>query len=136
MRQATLSIEFSSQEYYSGLICPPSGVLPDPGIEPVSLMYPALAGGFFTTSATWEAHPPPPAGPRCTGMWMSVFWVSSTPGVLGRGWRQGWGGARGRAGVLGAQHVLPCPDSSASSCPLPTLQPGGGPAVSGDQMLS
>ena len=34
---------------------PPSGDLPDPGIEPVSLMSPALAGWFFTTSATWEA---------------------------------------------------------------------------------
>ena len=32
------------------------GVLPNPGIEPVSLMTPALAGRFFTTSATWEAH--------------------------------------------------------------------------------
>ena len=31
------------------------GDLPDPGIEPVSLASPALAGGFFTTSATWEA---------------------------------------------------------------------------------
>ena len=69
-------------------------------------------------------------------MWMSAFWVSSMPGILGRGWRQGWGVARGRAGVRGAQGVLPCPDSSASSCPLPVLQPGGGPAVSGDQMLS
>ena len=29
--------------------------LPDPGIEPMSLMTPALAGGFFTTSATWES---------------------------------------------------------------------------------
>ena len=29
--------------------------LPDPGIEPESLASPALAGGFFTTSATWEA---------------------------------------------------------------------------------
>ena len=34
---------------------PSSGDLPDPGVEPVSLMSPALAGGFFTTSATWEA---------------------------------------------------------------------------------
>ena len=34
---------------------PPPGDLPDPGIKPVSLMSPALAGGFFTTSATWEA---------------------------------------------------------------------------------
>ena len=31
------------------------GDLPDPGIESVSLASPALAGGFFTTSATWEA---------------------------------------------------------------------------------
>ena len=30
--------------------------LPSPGIEPASLMSPALAGGFFTTSATWEAQ--------------------------------------------------------------------------------
>ena len=34
--------------------CPPPGDLPDPGIEPVPLTSPALAGGFFTTSATWE----------------------------------------------------------------------------------
>ena len=31
------------------------GDLPDPGIEPTSPESPALAGGFFTTSATWEA---------------------------------------------------------------------------------
>ena len=38
------------------LPCPSSGDLPDPGIEPVSLMTPALAGRFFTTVSTWEAH--------------------------------------------------------------------------------
>ena len=43
------------QEYWSGFPCPPPGDLPDPGIEPVSLMSPALAGRFFTTSAAWEA---------------------------------------------------------------------------------
>ena len=48
-------MEFSRQEYWSGLPCPPPGDLPDPGTEPVSLLSPALAGGFFTTSATWEA---------------------------------------------------------------------------------
>ena len=53
--QAPLSMGFSRQEYYSGLICPPPGDLPDPGIQPMSLMSPALAGGFFTTSTTWEA---------------------------------------------------------------------------------
>ena len=43
------------QEYWSGLPCPPPGHLPDPFIEPTSLMSPALAGGFFTTRTTWEA---------------------------------------------------------------------------------
>ena len=45
----------SRQEDWSGVPCPPPGDLPDPGIEPISHMSPALAGGFFTTSATWEA---------------------------------------------------------------------------------
>ena len=52
-RQAPLSIRFFRQEYWSGLPCPPPGDLPHPGIEPVSLTSPALAGGFFTTRATW-----------------------------------------------------------------------------------
>ena len=47
---------FSRQECWSGLPCPPPGDLPDPGIEPTSLMSPALAGGFLTTTATWEAQ--------------------------------------------------------------------------------
>ena len=42
---------FSRQEYWSGLPCPPPGDLPNPGMEPVSLMSPALASGFFTTRA-------------------------------------------------------------------------------------
>ena len=50
-----LSMSFSRQEYWSGLPCPPPGDLPHPGMEPMSLMSFALAGGFFTTSATWEA---------------------------------------------------------------------------------
>ena len=53
--QAPLSMGFSKQEYWSGLPCPPPGDLPNPGTEPESLMSPALAGGFFTTNATWEA---------------------------------------------------------------------------------
>ena len=52
--QASLFMEFSRQEYWSGLPCPPPGDLPDPGIETESLSSPALAGIFFTTSATWE----------------------------------------------------------------------------------
>ena len=51
--QAPLSMGFSRQEYWSGLSFLSPGDLPAPGIEPVS---PALAGRFFTTSATWEAH--------------------------------------------------------------------------------
>ena len=35
---------------------PPPGNLPDPGIEPASPISPALAGRFFTTSATWEPN--------------------------------------------------------------------------------
>ena len=56
-RQPPLSMGFSKQEYWSGLPCPPPGDLPDPGIEPTSLLSPALAGGFFTTSSTWDAPP-------------------------------------------------------------------------------
>ena len=53
--QAPLSMGVSRQEHWSGLPCPPPGHFPNPGIEPGSLMSPALAGGFFTTSATWKA---------------------------------------------------------------------------------
>ena len=52
--QAPLSVDFSRQEYWSGLPFPCPRGLPDPGIKPASLVSPALAGGFFTTS-TWEA---------------------------------------------------------------------------------
>ena len=56
--QETLSMGFSRQEYWSGLPWPPSGHLPNPGIEPVSLTSLALAGRFSTTSTTWEALSP------------------------------------------------------------------------------
>ena len=55
--QAPLSMGFSRQEYWTGLPCPPSGDLPNPGIEPVSLLSPPSAGRFFTTSTSWETHP-------------------------------------------------------------------------------
>ena len=45
--QAPLSMEFSRQEYWSGLSFPSPDSLSDPGIEPTFLVYPALAGGFF-----------------------------------------------------------------------------------------
>ena len=54
-RQAPLSMGFPRQEYWSRLPFPPPGDLPNPAIEPTTLMPPVLEGEFFTTSATWEA---------------------------------------------------------------------------------
>ena len=53
--QAPLSTGFSRQEYWSGFPYPPPGHFPDPGIKPLSLSSPALAGESFATSATWKA---------------------------------------------------------------------------------
>ena len=52
-RQVSPSMGFPRQEYWSGLLCPSPGDLPNPGIEP---MFPALAGGFFTTGDTWHLY--------------------------------------------------------------------------------
>ena len=49
--QTLLSVEFSKQEYWSGLPFPPSRNLLDPGIEPTSPASPALADEFFTTES-------------------------------------------------------------------------------------
>ena len=54
--QAPLSMEFSRQEYWSGLPFPPPGDLPSPGIEAASLASPALAGGFFTAAPPGEPN--------------------------------------------------------------------------------
>ena len=54
--QVPLAMEFSRQEYWSGLPCPPSGDLPNSGMEPVS---PALQAGSLLLShrgiPTWDA---------------------------------------------------------------------------------
>ena len=55
--QAPLPMEFSRQGCWSGVIFPTPGGLPDPGVKPVSLASPALAGRFFTTV--------PPGRPHC-----------------------------------------------------------------------
>ena len=47
--QAPLSMEFSREEYWSGLTFPTPGDLPSPGIKPAAPVSPSLAGGFFTT---------------------------------------------------------------------------------------
>ena len=57
--QSPLSLGLSRQEYWSGLACPSPGDLPNPGIKPMSLASPALAGRFFTTNTIWEAPCPP-----------------------------------------------------------------------------
>ena len=51
--QGPLSLRFPRQKYWSGLPFPPPADLPDAETEPMSFKSPALAGRFFTTSATW-----------------------------------------------------------------------------------
>ena len=63
--QAPLSMEFSRQEYWSGLPFRSPRDLPHPGIKPTSLASPALAGRFVTISATWEAWR------KCQDLWKS-----------------------------------------------------------------
>ena len=54
--QAPLSMGFPRPEYWSRLPFHPPRDLPDPGIKPASLMSPALAVGFFTTSTIWKTY--------------------------------------------------------------------------------
>ena len=51
-----LNSHFPMKRCSASLSFPPQGDLPDPGIEPGSLMSPAVASEFFTISATWEAQ--------------------------------------------------------------------------------
>ena len=74
--QAPLTVEYSRQEYHSGLPVPAPGDLHDPGMEPTSLASTALASWSFITSATWEA---PNSNPwmwlkcRCCTQYASKF---------------------------------------------------------------
>ena len=89
-------MEFSRQESWCGWPCPPPGDLPNPGMEPASLVSPALAGGLFTTSAAWEARrvgyslsdSVPTClmdqSPRREGYSLIVFVRASVPSVLGK----------------------------------------------------
>ena len=63
--QAPQSMEFSRQEYWSGLPFPPPGNHHNPGIQLVSPVSPALEGGFFTTA--------PPGKPW--GAWYYVYFA-------------------------------------------------------------
>ena len=78
--QASLSVGFPRQEYWSGLPCPLPGDLPDAGLEPTSPVSPALAGRFFTT-----ASPGAPEGcVKCTQGSVARGSPVSATGV--RGW--------------------------------------------------
>ena len=66
--QAPLSTGCSRQEYWIGLPFPSPRDLPDPGVEPMSLASPELAGGFFTTE--------PPGKPKLSRLlskYINVF---------------------------------------------------------------
>ena len=54
--QAPLSMEFSRQEYWTGLPFSPPGDLPDPAMATASSVTPALAGRFFTTAPPGKPH--------------------------------------------------------------------------------
>ena len=61
--QAPLSMEVFKQEFWSRVPFPTPGDCPNPGIDPEYLASPVLAGGFLTTSATWESEPVSQLGP-------------------------------------------------------------------------
>ena len=82
--QAPLSKRFSRQEYWSGLPCSPPGDLLDPGIEPVSLVSPALVGGFFTLVSPGKLHniTEYPSDPVCSFKGLMVgLWQHPLEGV-------------------------------------------------------
>ena len=72
--KAPLSLGFSRQGYWSAFPHPPPGCHPDPGIKPTSLMFPALAGKFCTTSSTWETLN------KYSGIQTNIWsWKANTP---------------------------------------------------------
>ena len=121
--QAPLPMGFFKARLRSELPCSPPGNLPDPGMEPTSFKSPALAGGFFTTRAPWEAYltapegPPlllpavccdsasPPAGSGTDGSSLAERWVARDPGgerAVEKG--QGVVGGEGSAWSSGQVH--------------------------------
>ena len=119
--QAPLFIEFCRQEYWSELPCPPPGDLPNPGIEPVSLTQPALAGGFFTTSATWEA-------PKIVVLMLSHVQLFVTP------WTVAYQ-ACPSMGVSTQEYWSGLPFPSPEDLPNPGIKPGS-PALQADALTS
>ena len=74
--QAPLSMEFSRQDYWSGLPSPPPGDLPSPGTEPVSPAVPVLSGRFSTT------EPPGKPWNSWVGVAVTTLWLKK-PGPNG-----------------------------------------------------
>ena len=52
--QSPLYMEFYGHGYWGGLPFPTPGDLPDPGTEPMSFVFPALASVFFATTPSWK----------------------------------------------------------------------------------
>ena len=86
--QAPLSMEFSRQKYWTGLLCPPPEDLPNPGIKPASLMFPAWQ---------WDTLPLAPSGnPLEKGM-------ATHSSILS--WRIPWKEEPGGLQSMGSQRV-------------------------------
>ena len=75
--QAPLSLGILQAGLLPGLAMPSSRGLPILGFEPASLMSPALAGGFFTVSATWEVQPEIEIAPL---QWKCGILTTGSPG--------------------------------------------------------
>ena len=90
--QLPLSMEFSREEYWSGLPFPTAGDIPDPGIKPVSLVPSSLTGRFLTTRSTWED--PEKVKKQKTPYLMTgcTVWLESRDGLLRATFSQGLNG--------------------------------------------
>ena len=106
--QDPLSMGFSRQEYWSALPSPPSGDLPNPGMNLQSLMFPALAGMFFTTGTTWEAL-------LCVCV-LSCVWLFATP------WTVAWQ-ALLSMGFSRQEYCSGLPCSPPGDFPKPRIEP-------------
>ena len=149
--QAHLSMAFSRQEYWSGLPGSPPRDLPNPGMEPTSLMSPALAGGFFTTSSRYSGSAPNPGWQATKSELSAVADAAGVPGsgselphVLDAevGWpfcsqrtggATGWSAGAWLAGVLalnqepGGSHTGDAPAARSSLEEVPPPGAGGAP---------
>ena len=100
--QASQSMGFSWQEYWSGLPFPPPGDLPDSGTEPVYLESPAKVAGFFITE--------PPGKPKSTGLGslsllQQIFLTHQTRVSCILAWEIPWTEEPGRLQSMGLQRV-------------------------------